>query len=51
MRRKNQSLKLLAKVQSNHLSAIPSSIFPKPTDLTKRIKLKNDQDFEAENII
>ena len=51
-RRKDQRLKLLAKINSDQLPAIPPSSFLKPANLTRRrIKPKNHQDFEVDNIL
>ena len=51
-RRKEQRLKLLAKIHSNRLPAIPPSTFLKPANLTRRrIKLKTHQDFEVQNVL
>ena len=51
-RRKDQRLKLLAKIQSNQLPALPPSTFLKPANLSRRrIKLKDHQDFQVENIL
>ena len=51
-RRKDQRLKLLAKIQSNQLPALPPSTFLKPANLSRRrIKLKDHKDFQVENIL
>ena len=51
-RRKDQRLKLLAKIHSNQLPAIPPTSFLKPANLIRRkIKPKNLQDFEVDNIL
>ena len=52
LRRQQQRLKLLYKIQGNQLPAIPPQNFLTPANQTKRkIKLKTNQDFEEINIL
>ena len=52
LRRQQQRLKLLYKIQANQLPAIPPQNFLTPANKTKRrIKLKTNQDFEEMNIL
>ena len=51
-RRREQRLKLLAKIHTNRLPALPPSTFLKPANLSRRrIKLKTHQDFEFQNVL
>ena len=52
LRRQQQRLKLLYKIQANQLPAIPPQNFLTPANKSKRrIKLKTNQDFEEMNIL
>ena len=51
-RKREQRLKLLAKIHANRPPALPPSTFLKPANLSRRrIKLKTHQDFEFQNVL